>query len=93
MNQNESTVNLFLYQDGTVAAHSGDIRGLVIEAGNFEDMRSELIRVASRLLQSNHGLTEQQADQASIRLVLCDGDADAGHLHPKLRVRHGPQLL
>ncbi len=77
MNRNEYTVNLFLYQDGTVAAHSGDIRGLVLEAGNFEEMRSELIRVAPRLLQSNHGLTDEQIEQASIRLVLCDGDAEA----------------
>lgn len=70
MSQLEYTTPLFIHEDGTLAVHGGDIRGLVIEADTLDELRSELRRVAPRLLRSNHGLTDDEIAQASLRLVL-----------------------
>ena len=93
MNQNEFTVNLFFYEDGTLAAHSGDVRGLVIETDDFADMREELLRVAPRLLRSNHGLTDAEIERASIRVMFRDVEAQAVQLEPKPRTPCSPRLL
>ncbi len=93
MSQNEYTVNLFFYEDGTLAAHSGDIRGLVIETDDFADMREELLRVAPRLLRSNHGLTDAEIEQTSIRLVFRDVEDQAVQPEPKPRRPCAPRLL
>ena len=72
MSQNEYIVNLFVYDDGTLAAHSKDIRGLVIETDDWDELRRELLDIAPRLLRSNHGLAEKDLEYVSIRLVLSD---------------------
>ena len=93
MSQNEYTVNLFFYEDGTLAAHSGNIRGLVIETADFAEMREELLRVAPRLLRSNHGLTDAEIEQASIRLVFCDAEDQVVQPEQKPRTPCSPRLL
>ena len=70
MSQHEYMTPLFMHEDGTFAVHGGDIRGLVVEADTLDELRSELRRIAPRLLRSNHGLTEDEIAQASLRLVL-----------------------
>ena len=77
MSEHEYTTHLFIHEDGTLAVHGGDIRGLVIEADTFEEMRAELLRLAPRLLRSNHGLTDEEIAHASLRVVLRDADDDA----------------
>ena len=69
-NRHEYTMPLFVYRDGTLAVHSGDIHGLVIETRDIEELQEELHHIAAELLESNHGLTDEELEQASIRLVL-----------------------
>ena len=54
MSQHEYTVPLFIHEDGTLAMHGSDIRGLVIEADTFEEMRAELLpsRTSASALES-----------------------------------------
>ena len=92
MSQHEYTVPLFIHEDGTLAMHGSDIRGLVIEADTFEEMRAELLRLAPRLLRSNHGLTEEEIEQVSLRLVLRDLE-DADHPVAKSRSPQSPKVL
>ena len=95
MSQHEYTTPLFVYEDGTLAVHGGDIRGLVIEADTLDELRSELHRIVPRLLRANHGLTDNEIAHASLRLVPCGvNDAEgaaqsASESHPN----QSPQLL
>ena len=95
MSQHEYTTPLFIHEDGTLAVHGGDIRGLVIEADTLDEMRSELHRIAPRLLRSNHGLTDEEIAHASLRLVPCgvEGAEGAAQPAPKSRTPQSPQLL
>ena len=95
MSQHEYITPLFMHEDGTLAVHGGDIRGLVVEADTLDEMRSELLRIAPRLLRSNHGLTDEDMAHVSLRLVLCavEDGKDAFQCVPKSRVRQTPQLL
>jgi len=54
--------------DGIITVTSEDIRGLVLEADKGQELDDELIRVAGRLLQSNHGLTDEEIDDSVIIL-------------------------
>lgn len=90
MSQLEYTTPLFIHEDGTLAVHGGDIRGLVIEAGTLDELRSELRRVAPRLLRSNHGLTDDEIAQASLRLVLRGAEDAEGMV---ARWTRNPSLL
>ena len=92
MSQHEYTTPLFIHEDGTLAVHGGDIRGLVIEAATLDEMRSELLRVTPRLLRSNHGLTDEEIAHASLRLVPC-GAEGAAQPAPKSRTPQSPKLL
>ena len=91
MSEHEYTTSLFIHEDGTLAVHGGDIRGLVIEADTFEEMRAELLRLAPRLLRSNHGLTDEEIARASLRVVLRDVE-DAVQSVPKARTPRSPTL-
>ena len=95
MSQHEYTTPLFIHEDGTLAVHGGDIRGLVVEADTLDEMRSELLRIAPRLLRSNHGLTDEEIAHASLRLVPCGVEEAEGALQfpPKARTPQSPQLL
>ena len=93
MKQNEFSVNLSVYEDGTLAVHGGDIRGLIIEANGIEEMREELLRIAPRLLRSNHGLTDEEVGQASIRLVLRAPHDASTQARPKSQTALHPRLL
>ena len=92
MRQNEYTMPLFVHQDGTLAVHGGDIRGLVVEADSFEELRSELLRLAPRLLHSNHGLSEEEIAQASLRMVLRPVEG-AAHPAPESHSLPAPRVL
>ena len=48
MSRHEYTTPLFVHDDGTLAVHGGDIRGLVIEADTLDELRSELHQTAHR---------------------------------------------
>lgn len=78
MSQAEYMTPFFIYEDGTFAVHGGDIQGLVVEADTLDELRSELRRIAPRLLRSNHGLTDDEIAQASLRLVLCEAEDAEG---------------
>lgn len=92
MSQHEYTTPLFVHADGTLAVHGGDIRGLVIEVDTLEEMRAELLRVAPRLLRSNHGLSDDEIEQASLRLVPCAVKDDAQTVS-YVRTPQSPKLL
>ena len=92
MSQHEYTTPLFIYDDGTLAVHGGDIRGLVIEADTLDEMRAELHRLAPRLLRSNHGLTDEEIEHASLCVVLHDVE-DAARPVSKSRTPQYPKLL
>ena len=92
MAQHEYTMPLFVHDDGTLAVHGGDIRGLVIEADTFEELRAELIRLAPRLLRSNHGLTNEEIGHASLHMVFRDVE-DAAQPALEARTPHTPKLL
>lgn len=70
MSQREFRVNLFVHADGTLAVHGGDVRGLVIEADNIREVRSELYRIVPRLLETNHGLSKEEIKKVAIRVML-----------------------
>ena len=92
MSQREYTAPLFIHEDGTLAMHGSDIRGLVIEADTFEEMRAELLRLAPRLLRSNHGLTDEEIGQVSLCVVLRDME-DAAQIVSKSRTPQSPRVL
>ena len=93
MNHNEYTASLFVHEDGTLAVHGGDIRGLVIEVDNVAELREELLRVAPELLRSNHGLSDEEIAQASIRLVFHDTEAHVASPDSKPHTAVRPRLL
>jgi hypothetical protein len=91
MSQHEYTTPLFIHEDGTLAGHGGDIRGLVIEAATLEEMRAELHRLAPRLLRSNHGLTDEEIADASLCVVL--RSVEDGAQPDSTRTPPSPKLL
>ena len=93
MKQTDFSVILFVHEDGTLAAHGGDILGLVIEADDIAEMRAELLRIAPRLLKSNHGLTEEEVGKSTIRLVLGDARGAPERSQPQPHTPMLPQLL
>ena len=76
MQNRNYAVDIYCYQDGTLAVTSADITGLVLEADSFRELYPELLRVAQRLLQSNHGLTEIQAAEAELHASLHDDPSE-----------------
>ena len=95
MSRHEYTTPLFVHDDGTLAVHGGDIRGLVVEADTLDELRSELHRIAPRLLRANHGLTDDEIAHASIRLVPCgvDDAEGAAQSATESRLHRSPRLL
>ena len=78
MSQHEFRVDLFVHADGTLAVHGGDVRGLVIEADDIREIRSELYRIVPRLLETNHGLSKEEIkEEATIRVMLRDAPQDS----------------
>ena len=88
------TVNLFLHEDGTLAAHGVDIRGLVLETDTVAEMRDELLRMTPRLLRANHRLSDAEIEQALIHLVT-HRVADERDVQPERKARTpcSPRLL
>ena len=66
MNRNQYAVTLMAHLDGTFTTVDSDIRGLNLSTGDFRSMRDELIRVGSRLLRTNHNLTDDQVGETTI---------------------------
>lgn len=62
------SVTVLAYEDGTLAVTDSDITGLIIEVGTFDKLLVELPRVASDLLQLNHGLADEQIANATLRV-------------------------
>ena len=92
MRQSEYIMPVFVHNDGTLAVHGGDIRGLVIEADTFEELRAELVRLAPGLLRSNHGLSEEEIAHASLRMVLRPVDETA-QPDPEVHRPPAPRVL
>ena len=46
-----------------------DIKGLIIEVRTFAELTTELPRVASDLLELNHGLTDEEIDKARLHIM------------------------
>ena len=92
MSQHEYTTPLFVHEDGTLAVHGGDIRGLVIEVDTLDEMRAELLRIAPQLLRNNHGLNDEEIAQASLRLVPQTVE-DTAQPASKARRTQSPTLL
>ena len=59
-------VNLFVNEDGTFTAIGENLRGLVLETGNLEEMEEELLRLTPRLLRANHRLSDDEVDNVLI---------------------------
>ena len=101
MSQHEYITPLFIHEDGTLAVHGGNIRGLIVETDTLDEMRSELLRITPRLLRSNHGLTDEEIEHASLRLVPrsmvgaegAEGAEGAVEPAPKSHTPQSPQLL
>ena len=83
-------VDIYCYKDGTLAVTSQDISGLVLEAASFRELYPELLRVARRLLRSNHGLTEEQASEAELHASLHD---DPSETNLSSAPEPGPRLI
>ncbi len=62
------SVTVFVCEDGTLAVTDSDIIGLIIEVSTYDELLVELPRVASDLLQLNHGLTDEQIAKAMLRI-------------------------
>lgn len=62
------SVTVLAYEDGTLAVTDSDITGLIIEVGTFDKLLVELPRVASDLLQLNHGLADEQIANATLHV-------------------------
>ncbi|MCY4673749.1 MAG: hypothetical protein OXD43_08325 [Bacteroidetes bacterium] len=62
------SVTVFVHRDGTLSITDSDITGLFIEVSTFHELLTELRRVASRLLKSNHGLTDEQIAKTELLL-------------------------
>ena len=99
MSQSEFRVDLFVYADGTLAVHGGDIRGLVIETDDIRELRSELYRIVPRLLSTNHGLSKKEIEQVTIRVILREAE-DAGKrgrtshpAHPQILWEDNPRIM
>ena len=88
--QQTFAVDIYCYSDGTLAATSDDLRGLVLETDNYPDMRDELVRVAVELLKANHGLTDEQIADTTLSLVLRDAP---GRRSTRALVPAGPRLV
>ena len=91
MSQREFTVPLFIYDDGRLAVHGSEIRGLVIEVDTFDEVREELLRLVPALLRSNHGLTEEEIAHVSLCVSLRDMEEDA--VVSKPCAPHSPKLF
>lgn len=61
-------VTISVYEDGTLSVVNSDIKGLIIEVGTIDELLVELQRMASRLLMFNHGLSDEEIAQATLRL-------------------------
>ena len=88
--QQTFAVDIYCYGDGTLAATSGDIRGLVLETDNYPDMRDELVQVAVQLLKANHGLTDDQIAASILSVVFRDAP---GRKSARALVPAGPRLV
>lgn len=86
MKKHDFSVNFYIHEDGTLAAHGGDVRGLVIEAATFDEFRSELFELAPRLLKANHGLTDRDIENVTLRLDLRPVGTDLPPAPDRMRV-------
>lgn len=68
----EFRVTLFVNEDGTYTAQGENLRGLVLETENLEEMRKELLRLTPRLLRANHGLSDDEIEEALIHISRSD---------------------
>lgn len=62
------SVTVLVYEDGTLAITDSDIKGLFIEVDKFHELFVEILRVASHLLELNHGLSTEQIAESALRL-------------------------
>ena len=58
--------------DGVWVATSEDVKGLTVEADSFENFVEALIEVCIELLAHNHGLTEDEIGESTIRVSQLD---------------------
>lgn len=72
----EFSVDVLVYEDGTLGAVSEDIRGLVLECRSLGELQTELLWVAPRLLKTNHGLTDKQISGSVLNLRIIKGEDD-----------------
>jgi len=59
-------VNLFVHEDGTFTVIGDNLRGLVLETENLEEMQKELLRLTPILLRANHQLSDNEVDKVLI---------------------------
>ena len=62
-------VVVFVYKDGIMSITESDIKGLIIEVRTLAELMIELPRVASDLLELNHGLTGKEIDKARLNII------------------------
>ncbi len=60
------SIPVLAHKDGTLAVVDSDIKGLILEVNSIKELLEELPRIASRLLQLNHGLTEEEIPQVEL---------------------------
>lgn len=70
MESHEFTALLYIYEDGTIAVHGKDINGLFVEVESVVDLKPELDAVIPCLLELNHGLSDEEISNVTIRLIV-----------------------
>lgn len=61
------TVDVLLFEDGTLVATSKDISGLVLEVRSFDELREELLKICPILLIENHGIRNSEIQNVLIK--------------------------
>ena len=61
------TVDVLLFEDGTLVVTSKEISGLVLEAKSFDELREELLNICPILLMENHGIRISEIQNVLIK--------------------------
>ena len=85
MNRQNYDVTVIAHLDGTFTTMNSDIRGLHLSTSDLRSMRDELVSVGSRLLRTNHGLTENQVQNSTVNIkVRVEQSDDVETFGPRL---------
>ena len=87
MSINRFSVTVEAHLDGRFAVVESDIIGMWLETNTLREMFDEILRVGSRLLRTNHGLSDAQIERAVI-VVSSRVEVPIGTRRTRPRLRH-----